>query len=122
MKSSWKDNLGQKLTQTVKKLTAKLVSQHGATFPLKHEPNQPSKQKGPLKLSGPKTKLDCVHTGVVNIGRVTRRDGITRKSDRKPVPRVRWCQTGWGNDRWQQIKSKASTTFSEEVEMCYLEM
>lgn len=113
MKSSWKDNLGQKLTQTVKKLTAKLVSQHGATFPLKHEPNQPSKQKGPLKLSGPKTKLDCVHTGVVN---------IVRKSDRKPVPRVRWCQTGWGNDRWQQIKSKASTTFSEEVEMCYLEM
>lgn len=57
----------------MKKFRAKLVSQHGATFPLKHEPNQPSKQKGPLKLSGPKTKLDCVHTGVVNIGRDKKR-------------------------------------------------
>ena len=39
---------------------AKLVSQRRAMFRLKHGPNEPSKQKGPLQLSGPKTKLDCV--------------------------------------------------------------
>lgn len=38
----------------------KIVSQHGAAFPLKHENNQCSKQKFPLKISGTKTNLDCV--------------------------------------------------------------